>query len=49
MSIADGKRLDPSVFKIDPRMRDGRYTDQYFLNVRRILSALAAEGYRFAD
>lgn len=48
MTIADGKRLDASVFKIDPRMRDGRYTDQYFLNVRAILSALAAEGYRFA-
>jgi len=47
MSIADGKRLDPSVFHIDPRMKRGRYTDQYFLNVRDILSALAREGYRF--
>ena len=47
VSIANGKRLDPSVFGIDPRMRDGRYTDQYFLNVQTTLSALAAEGYRF--
>lgn len=47
MSIADGRRLDPSVFNIDPRMRRGRYTDQYFLNVRHILSTIAEEGYRF--
>jgi nicotinate phosphoribosyltransferase len=47
MSIADGERLDPSVFSIDPRMKHGRYTDQYFLNVRHILSTLAAEGYGF--
>jgi len=47
MSVADGKRLDPAVFRLDPRMRRGRYTDRYFLNVRDILSALAREGYRF--
>lgn len=48
MTIADGKRLDPSVFDIGPQMQDGRYTDQYFLNVRHILSTLAEEGYAFS-
>ncbi len=47
VSAMDGKRLDPSVFQLDPRMRDGRYTDRYFLNASRILSMLASEGYRF--
>jgi len=44
----DRKRLDASTFEIDPRMRRGRYTDQYFNNAAQILSALAQEGYRFA-
>ena len=49
MSIGDGKRLDPSVFKLDTeRMRTGWYSDAYFINVRNILAALAAQGYRFA-
>jgi len=48
MSIADGKRLDPSVFKLDfERMRTGWYSDAYFINVRNILAQLAARGYRF--
>jgi len=47
MSTTNGKRLDASVFRIDPRMRGGRYSDQYFLNARAILSTLAAERYRF--
>jgi len=42
------KRLASSVFQIDPRMRAGWYSDQYFRNVADILSALAEEGYRFA-
>ena len=34
MSIGDGKRLDPSVFKLDfERMRRGWYSDAYFINV----------------
>ncbi|MCK4300961.1 MAG: nicotinate phosphoribosyltransferase, partial [Planctomycetes bacterium] len=48
MSIGDGKRLDPSVFKLDfERMRTGWYSDAYFINVRDILAALAAQDYRF--
>ena len=49
MSIGDGRRLDPSVFKLDfERMRTGWYSDAYFINVRNILAELAARGYRFA-
>ncbi len=47
MSILDAKRLDPKVFCLDQRMRHGYYSDQYFLNLRQILTALADEGYRF--
>jgi nicotinate phosphoribosyltransferase len=49
MSIGDGRRLDPSVFKLDfERMRKGWYSDAYFINVRDILAALAAQGYTFS-
>ncbi len=48
MTRQDGRRLAPSVFGIDPRMRAGHFSDQYFLNAVQILSQLAAEGYRFA-
>ena len=49
MSIGDGRRLDPGVFKLDfERMRTGWYSDAYFINVRNILAELAALGYRFA-
>lgn len=41
-------RLDPAVFGIDLRMREGRYTDAYFLNVAEVLQQLAREQYRFA-
>ena len=48
MSIGDGKRLDSGVFKLDAeRMRTGWYSDFYFINVRDILAALAAQGYTF--
>ncbi len=48
MSILDGKRLDPDVFKLDAaRMRQGWYSDFYFINAQRILTALSKEGYRF--
>ncbi len=48
MSIADGKRLPPEVFRIDAeRMRRGWYNDAYFSNVTRILTTLAENGYRF--
>ncbi len=48
MSIIDQKRLPPEVFKLDAeRMRRGWYSDHYFNNITSILSALAAEDYRF--
>jgi len=43
----NGERLDPSIFRLDPRMASGWYSDHYFKNVVSILSALAEEGYRF--
>jgi nicotinate phosphoribosyltransferase len=48
VSVFDGKRLPPSVFKLDvERMRDGWYSDKYFINISRTLAELAARGYRF--
>jgi len=48
MSIADGKRIDPEVFKLDyKRMREGWYSDDYFNNVVRVLQYLSERGYRF--
>jgi nicotinate phosphoribosyltransferase len=48
MSIFDRQRLTNSTFKLDiDRMRQGWYTDKYFVNVAVMLSALAEEGYTF--
>ena len=48
MSIFDRQRLTNSTFKLDiDRMRQGWYTDKYFVNVAVMLSALAGEGYNF--
>jgi nicotinate phosphoribosyltransferase len=48
MSVFDRQRLEPAVFKLDvERMRRGWYSDKYFINVTRTLSALASQGYRF--
>lgn len=48
MSIFNGKRLTDQVFKLDiERMRRGWYSDKYFENVYRMLSSLAASGYRY--
>ncbi|HUS16487.1 MAG TPA: nicotinate phosphoribosyltransferase [Chloroflexia bacterium] len=48
MSVFDGKRLPPEVFKLDvERMRHGWYSDKYFDNIVRVLADLAAQGYRF--
>ncbi|AEF93275.1 Quinolinate phosphoribosyl transferase domain-containing protein [Desulfotomaculum nigrificans CO-1-SRB] len=48
MSIFTGKRLDKRVFNIDAeRMRQGWYSDAYFLNIVTILETLAREGYTF--
>jgi nicotinate phosphoribosyltransferase len=48
MSIFDRRRLPPSVFKLDvERMRQGWYSDKYFINIAKTLAELAAQGYRF--
>jgi nicotinate phosphoribosyltransferase len=44
MSCFDGQRLDKSVFQIDAeRMRQGWYSDAYFGNTVKVLTALADE------
>ena len=49
MSIFDHQRLTNSTFKLDiERMRQGWYTDKYFVNVAVMLSALSKEGYTLA-
>ena len=49
MSIFDNKRLTNKTFKLDiERMRRGWYSDKYFENIGRMLTALAAEGYKYA-
>ncbi len=48
MSVFDGKRLAPEIFKLDvERMRRGWYSDKYFDNIVTVLGQLAARGYRF--
>jgi nicotinate phosphoribosyltransferase len=49
MSIFDHKRLTNETFKLDiERMRQGWYSDKYFENIGRMLTALAAEGYTYS-
>ena len=49
MSIFDGKRLTNETFKLDiERMRRGWYSDKYFENINRMLTALAKEGYTYS-
>jgi nicotinate phosphoribosyltransferase len=46
--VFDRRRLPPSVFKLDvERMRQGWYSDKYFINIAKTLAELAAQGYRF--
>src|SRR5688500_3464003 len=48
MSVFDGKRLAPEIFKLDvDRMRRGWYSDKYFKNIVHVLTSLAQQGYRF--
>jgi nicotinate phosphoribosyltransferase len=48
MSIFNKKRLTDETFKLDiERMRKGWYSDKYFENIGRMLTALAAEGYSY--
>ncbi|MGC9455139.1 MAG: nicotinate phosphoribosyltransferase [Phycisphaerae bacterium] len=48
MTWQDRKRLAPETFDIDPRTREGYYSDAYFRNAASILEQLSAEGYRFS-
>jgi nicotinate phosphoribosyltransferase len=49
MSIFNKKRLTNETFKLDiERMRLGWYSDKYFENIGRMLTALAAEGYQYS-
>src|SRR5512140_934906 len=49
MSIFDHKRLTNETFKLDiERMRRGWYSDKYFENIGRMLTALATEGYEYS-
>jgi nicotinate phosphoribosyltransferase len=49
MSIFDNKRLTNQTFKLDiERMRQGWYSDKYFENIGRMLTALAAQGYTYS-
>jgi nicotinate phosphoribosyltransferase len=48
MGVFDRRRLPASVFKLDvERMRQGWYSDKYFINIARTLAELASRGYRF--
>jgi len=48
VSVFDRRRLPASVFKLDAeRMREGWYSDKYFINIARTLAELAKQGYRF--
>lgn len=48
MSIFDHKRLTNEVFKLDiDRLRQGWYTDKYFVNIMNTLEKLRLTGYTF--
>lgn len=49
MSIFNGKRLTNATFKLDiERMRQGWYSDKYFVNIAQTLQVLAESNYRFS-
>lgn len=49
MSIFNNQRLTNSTFKLDiERMRQGWYSDKYFVNIAQTLQVLAENDYRFA-
>ena len=49
MSIFNNKRLTDRTFKLDvERMREGWYSDKYFVNIAQTLQVLANNDYRFA-
>ena len=49
MSIFNNRRLTDSTFKLDvDRMRQGWYSDKYFVNIAQTLQVLSGNDYRFA-
>jgi nicotinate phosphoribosyltransferase len=49
MSIFNNKRLTNQTFKLDiDRMRQGWYSDKYFVNIAQTLQILSGNDYRFA-
>lgn len=49
MSIFNNKRLTNQTFKLDiERMRQGWYSDKYFVNIAQTLQVLADRDYRFS-
>src|SRR5579883_2842961 len=49
MSVFNGRRLPPDVFKLDTeRLPQGWYSDKYFLNIAHLLQELARLDYHFA-
>lgn len=49
MSIFNGNRLTNATFKLDiERMRQGWYSDKYFVNIAQTLQVLAENDYRFS-
>ena len=49
MSVFNNKRLTNSTFKLDiERMRQGWYSDKYFVNIAQTLQVLAESKYQFA-
>lgn len=49
MTIFNRNRLNNDTFKLDiERMRQGWYSDKYFVNIAQTLQILAAKKYRFA-
>jgi len=48
MSLFDKQRLTNATFKLDiERMRQGWYTDKYFVNISQMLTVLSAKGYTY--
>jgi len=47
-SVCDHQRLTNATFKLDiERMRQGWYTDKYFVNIAKMLTVLAEQGYSY--
>jgi nicotinate phosphoribosyltransferase len=48
MSIFNHQRLNNDTFKLDAgRMRQGWYTDKYFVNIAQMLTILAEQKYEY--